>query len=89
MTGQVPLADEQKYYRNVITVEFLSNEPWGDEAEDLETVNYAITEGDSIGYVARTVTNAELSRDEAVAADIRMGGDGTFIIAGLGMDEEA
>jgi hypothetical protein len=71
------------YYRNVITVEILSNESWGDEAEDLKTVDHEITDGGSIGYVTRTVTNQELTRDEAVAADIAAGGDGSFLIGTL------
>jgi hypothetical protein len=78
-----------KYYRNVITVEFLSNEPWSsDEAKNLTNVSFAISIGDSIGEVTPTVTNEELSRNEAVAADIRLGGDGTFITAGAEEEEE-
>ena len=68
-----------KYYRNAIIVEWLSSEPWGGEAEDLEVVNYEITDGESIGYTTRTVSNQELTREQAVAADIAYGGDGSFI----------
>ena len=71
-----------RYYRNAVTVEWVSSEPWGREAEDLATVEYEITEGHSIGYITRTATNEELSRAEAVALDIRYGGDGTFIVDG-------
>lgn len=73
------------YFKNSINVEWLSNEPWGDEAEDLALLHYAITDGGSIGRITRTVTNQELTRDEAVETDISYGGDGTFIVAG---DEE-
>jgi hypothetical protein len=76
-----------KYYRNSITVEWLSNEPWGDEAEDLDTVNYEMIDGGSIGTVIRTVTNEELTREQAIDLDIIYGGDGTFIVAGEDSDE--
>lgn len=69
-----------KYYKNAITVEWLSNEPWGDEAENLEVVSYEITDGASIGYITRTVTNQELTKDEAAATDISYGGDSTFLM---------
>jgi hypothetical protein len=79
----------EKYYRNVITVEFLSNDPWGKEAENLQTVHYEITEGGSIGYTTRTLANEELTREEAVAADLRLGGDGSFLISELPENEES
>jgi hypothetical protein len=79
---------EEKFYRNVIQVEILSNEPWGDEATELEVVNYQITDGHSIGNVTRTVTNEELTEDEVTAADIRIGGDGTFLTGHLHIDED-
>ena len=78
-----------KYYKNSVTVEWLSNEPWGDEAEDLGVVSYEITDGNSIGYITRTIANQELSREEAVAADISYGGDGTFITRLLEDEEES
>ena len=78
-----------KFYRNVTQIEILSNEPWGDEAEDLEVVNYEIRDGSSIGYVTRTVINEELTQEQAIAADIRVGGDGTFLTSTLGVDEDA
>lgn len=74
-----------KYYRNAITVEWLSNEPWGDEATDLETVNYEITDGMSIGYITRTATNIELTKEQVEQADISYGGDGSFITS---LDED-
>lgn len=77
-----------KFYRNVTQIEMLSNEPWGDEAEDLEVVNYEISDGGSIGYVTRTVRNEELTQEQVIAADIRMGGDGTFLTSTLHIDEE-
>lgn len=79
---------ERKFYHNAITVEWVSSEPWGDEATDLDTVHYEITEGSSIGYITRTVANAGLTRDEAVQRDIAYGGDGTFIVAGLDLDDD-
>lgn len=78
----------QRYYRNVITVEILSNETWGDEAGNLQAVHYEITDGASMGYITRTIANQEVTRQEAIAADIRMGGDGTFIVQELHMEEE-
>lgn len=78
---------QERYYRNLVTVEILSNEPWGAEAENLSTVHYEITDGNSLGYVTRPVINQEVTREEAMAADIRMGGDGTFITQGLHMGE--
>lgn len=77
-----------KYYRNVVTVEFLSVETWGDEAGDLDVLNYEITEGSSIGYVTRTVTNQEITRDEAIESDVRMGGDGSFLTRLIGDEDE-
>lgn len=71
-----------KYYRNAVLTEWVSDEPWGDEAEDLQTVSDAMNWGGVIGYVTRTVTNQELNRDKAIELDISYGGDGTFIIAG-------
>ena len=80
---------EPKFYRNVVTIEMLSNEPWGDdEAENLEVVKYEITDGRSVGFITRTVSNEELNRDEMIAVDIRMGGDGGFLIDLIGEEPE-
>lgn len=81
---------DEKFYRNTITVEVLSNEPWDDGIMDLELVRYEISEGASIGNVTRAVVNQELTQDEAIAAEKAIGGDGTFLLNELmsEIDEE-
>jgi hypothetical protein len=62
----------QQFYRNVIQVEILSNEPWGDEIEDLNLVNNATMDGGSSGAVTRIVIS---------------GGDGDPVDGGFAPDE--
>jgi hypothetical protein len=72
--------NERKYYRNVIQVEILSTRQWGDEIDDLEIVNYAITEGNSSGYITRTVTNEEVTNERMAELLEAQGTDADFLI---------
>lgn len=70
-----------KYYRHEIVVKWMSNEPWNEDP-DLAAINYEMMEGGSIGTTETVTANQEITREEAIAADISFGGDGTFIVAG-------
>lgn len=70
-----------KYYRHSVLVEWVSNEPWNG-GPDLAAISYEIMEGGSIGTTETIISNHEISRSDAIAAEITYGGDGTFIIAG-------
>lgn len=70
-----------KYYRHAVLVQWISNEPW-DGDPDLAAINYEITDGESIGDVQILGANREITRDEAITAEISFGGDGTFVIRG-------
>jgi hypothetical protein len=74
------------FYRNVVQIEILSNEPWGDEAEDLEEIRYQIMDGHSSGAITRIVANQKLTREQAAAALKAQGSDPDFLDAG--MEEE-
>lgn len=50
------------YYRNVIEVEILSDEPWT-HGTDLADINYQITEGHSSGRITHTVTNQRVDAE--------------------------
>ena len=70
------------FYRNVVQVEWVSTRRWNGN-DSLADIAYEITDGDGIGETTFLVGDQEVSREEAVQMDIRMGGDGTFIVAGL------
>lgn len=68
-TNEEESAVAHEYYRNVITVEILSTEPWTSaHLDDLSMVHEAITDGDSSGAVTVTVHNEQVT--PAVMADL-------------------
>lgn len=52
------MPSNRKFYRSVIQVEVLSEEPV--DFDDLTEVDYQITEGDCSGFVTDVVTNEEV-----------------------------
>jgi hypothetical protein len=68
------------YYRNVITVEVLSNEPWGDEVTDLRVLRYQITDGQSSGAVARTVVNEQVTAGRMAELLTAQGSNPEFLL---------
>jgi P pilus assembly chaperone PapD len=71
----------QKYYRNVITVEILSDREWADdEITQLDTVDWQITNGDSSGQVTWTTVNEEIPKEQMAELLYAQGSDATFLL---------
>lgn len=70
-----------RFYRNVITVEILSNEPWDDgQLTDLSCVHEAITDGDSSGLVTVTEHNEHVDADRMAELLTAQGSDPAFLL---------
>lgn len=70
-----------RYYRNVITVEILSREPWtADEMQDLRVVADEIDCGGSSGQITVTVHNEEVSTERMAELLTAQGSDPGFLI---------
>jgi hypothetical protein len=66
---------QRKFYKTVIQVTILSEEPFSsDELENLETVNYEITEGGCSGVV-KEISHEELTGKQAAEALQAQGSD--------------
>lgn len=72
------MSGEKKYYRTVVEVEILSDEPWPD-ITDLDTIHYAITEGDASGMV-NTKESHEVTAEEMAVLLTAQGSDPGFLI---------
>jgi hypothetical protein len=77
------VASTRKFYRTVVTVEILSEDPF-DGTQDLEYIDWAITDGDCSGRKTVTVDNAELDGLAAAALLVAQGSDPEF----FGLTEE-
>lgn len=66
---------ERKFYKKVVQVEILSEDPIG--CVSLEQIAYGITEGDWSGKL-ETVSDTELNGKEAVKELLNQGSDCTF-----------
>lgn len=77
------MASTRKFYRTVVTVEILSEDPF-DGTQDLEYIDWAITDGDCCGKQTVTVDNAELDGPAAAAFLVANGDDPEF----FGLTEE-
>jgi hypothetical protein len=67
------------YYRNVFTVEVLSDEPLAPTV-DLADLDYLTTEGDCSGRTEHTVTNEQVTEQAMAALLIAQGSDPDFLI---------
>ncbi|NCX76977.1 MAG: hypothetical protein EBX09_08105 [Actinobacteria bacterium] len=70
----------QKYYRTIMTIEILSDFPYGDQ-KDLKTVAYDMTHGDVSGKISSECE--EISRYEMEQALLAQGSDPAFIFGEL------
>jgi hypothetical protein len=70
------MAEKQKYYRTIITVEILSDYPYS--VDTLADVGYDMTEGDVSGQI--TEKCEEITKMEMKKALIAQGSDPVFII---------
>lgn len=68
------------YYRNVITVEVLSDRPLMDEETDLETLHYLTGEGDCSGMTSRTIVNDPVSAERMGELLTAQGSSPEFLI---------
>jgi hypothetical protein len=71
------MASGRKFYRTVVTVEILSEEPF-DGSQDLEFIGHEITEGDCSGKQTVTVDNDEVDGPTAAALLVAQGSDPEF-----------
>lgn len=67
----------RKFYRNVIQVEILSEDPMDGDL-NLENINYAITDGDCSGRVTSVVNNEELDGKRAAELLLEQASDPEF-----------
>lgn len=70
--------DQSTYYRNVFTVEVLSDKPLS--GCGLDELHYLTTDGECSGMTVQTVTNEKLSESEMCARLIAQGSDPDFLI---------
>ena len=75
------MSSKRKFYKTVLTVEVLSEEPF--ECNDLGDVNYAITQGDCSGTMD-CGTSKKISAGTMAKALLKQGSDPEF----FGLDEE-
>ena len=73
----------KKFYRTIIQVEVLSEDEIDLIANDLEAINYAITDGDCSGVVS-VISTEVLSPQQMARATVAQGSDPTF----FGIDQD-
>lgn len=80
---------DKKYYRNVVEVEILSDEPFHGNMglTDLQTIHYYITEGDCSGDIQITVSDEEVSREKMAELLIKQRSDPEFLLGDENEDE--
>ena len=71
------MANKKKYYRSVVQIEILSEEPFED-GQSLEDIDYEITEGNNSGVVSMVKHNQELSGKEMSKKLKEQGSDPEF-----------
>jgi hypothetical protein len=70
-----------EYYRNVISVEILSDQLLTDEMVlDLDNVDYLINEGSCSGKVTRTILNEQVSPQQMRELLTAQGSDPEFLV---------
>lgn len=68
-----------KYYRTVIQIEILSDEPYNVQ-KSLTDIAYDIDEGDCSGMATEVVVNEEKTADEMAALLEAQGSDPAFLV---------
>ena len=84
------MSSQRKFYRSVVQVEVLSEDPWSEESlVDLGELAYAITDGDCSGKATVSVHNEEKNGKEmAELLSAQASDPGFFMLTDDGEDSE-